>query len=139
MPTLHVELIEDVPSPIPAEELRLVLQRTFDEWGSSEAMVEILLTTDERMRVLNHQHRGKDTTTDVLSLPITIDTEHGRVVPESDQPSHLGTIVISLEQARRQVGHFGATTPAEILGLAGHGLRHLLGHAHDQEGRWQTP
>lgn len=139
MPTLTVDLIEDVHSPVSGAELAQSLSRTYKEYGSDDALVEILLTTDERMRELNREQRGKDATTDVLSLPTAIDTERGRVVPVSDEPTHLGTIVISLEQARRQVGRFGSTIEAELVGLVQHGLRHLLGHDHDEEGEWLIP
>ncbi len=136
MSDLKIDLIEDVSSPVSKSEFRAMLSPVYDRYERGPAVAEILLTTDQRMQDLNRQHRGTDSTTDVLSLPTTIDSEQGRVVPASDQPSHLGTIVISLEQARRQVGHFGKDLKAELLGLANHGLCHLLGHVHDESGQW---
>ncbi len=102
----------------------------------SNALVEILVTDDARMQELNHTHRGVNATTDVLSFPTAIDDTHGQVVPSAEGTLHLGLIAISLPQATRQVGRFGDTLDDELLGLAEHGLRHLLGHDHDDQGVW---
>lgn len=137
---LTVDLLEDVASPVSAEQFQATLLPILTEHAPAEltdVTIEILTTQDEQMRELNRTHRSKDATTDVLSLPTAIDSEQGSVVPASEQPTHLGTIVISIPQAERQIGHFGETLEAEILGLATHGLRHLLGHDHDKEGNWQ--
>lgn len=146
MHQLSIDLIEDVPSPISDDQFATVLSRTYKEYGLGNAVVEILLTTDQRMRQLNRAHRGNDTETDVLSLPTAIDTKQGRVVPDSAQPTHLGTIVISIDEAERHLQHptrgveegrWGTTLQEVVRHLAEHGLRHLLGHEHDKEGRWQ--
>lgn len=135
---LQIELLEEVSSPITSAKFRDHLHSIASEFLETDAMVEILVVGNERMRVLNREHRGKDSTTDVLSLPTAIDTEQGSVVPVSDAPRLLGTIVINVEQAARQVGKFGDTLDEEILELAAHSLRHLLGHDHDDEGEWVT-
>lgn len=133
---LTVDLIEHIASPLPAERFQVVLEGAYRSFANTPAAMEILVTDDEEMRTLNRTYRNKDATTDVLSLPTAIDSEQGRVVPETGEPTMLGTIVISLPQATRQIGHFGPTLEDELLGLAEHGLRHLLGHDHDDEGVW---
>lgn len=138
---LTIDLLEDEPSPVSAEQFQAELKPILTEHtpaGLTEATVEILTTSDEQMQELNRTHRGKDATTDVLSLPTAIDSEQGSVIPPVDGSVHLGTIVISIPQATRQIGHFGQTLEAELLGLAAHGLRHLLGHDHDAEGHWRN-
>lgn len=148
---LSIDLIQDFPSPVQSAAFEQHLTPILAQFGPSDAVVEILVVGDERMRVLNRGARGKDSTTDVLSLPTAIDTERGKVIPDlstpmstevdlgaqDDKPAmHLGTIVINVEQAARQVGKFGDTLNEEILELAAHSLRHLLGHDHDDEGKW---
>lgn len=134
---LTIDLIEHTASPLPAERFSEVLTSAYQSFASAPAIMEILITDDEEMRTLNRTYRDKDATTDVLSLPAAIDSKQGRVVPETDEPTMLGTIVISLPQATRQIGHFGLTLEDELLGLAMHGLRHLLGHDHDEHGNWR--
>lgn len=139
---LTVEIIEEQPLPIAAVLVEARLQQSFATYSPSvltNAIVEILTTDDATMQALNRTHRNVDATTDVLSLPTAIDSDRGVVVPSAqDAPTHLGTIVISLQQAERQTGRFGDTLEAEILGLAEHGLRHLLGHDHDNQGTWTS-
>ncbi|MBI4032410.1 rRNA maturation RNase YbeY [Candidatus Berkelbacteria bacterium] len=132
-----IELVEDVRSPVShdvlAKHLRQILDANFHQF----ATVEVLMTTDAKIQELNRIHRAKDTVTDVLSFPTAIDSEQGLVVPELTKTVYLGTIVISIPQAKRQIGHFGQDLSAEVLGLAEHGLRHLLGHDHDEDGQWK--
>jgi len=133
---LSVDLLQNVPSPVSQAEFEQVLKPIANKLGVKVAMLEILTTDDTQMQTLNKQHRGVDKTTDVLSLPTAIDSEQGSVVPAGDRPIHLGTIVISVPQAERQVGRFGDDLQSEVLGLAGHGLRHVLGYDHDEVGEW---
>ncbi len=137
---LRIDVLEHAPLPIDRQRLADALTRTYATYqpGASRAVVELLITDDAEMHTFNRQYRGIDATTDVLSLPTAIDSAAGSVIPTSpQQPLHLGTIVVSLDQAERQVGRFGNTLDEELMGLATHGLRHLLGHNHDEQGTWQ--
>lgn len=78
---------------------------------------------DAAMRSLNRQRRGKDQTTDVLSFP-------GGDTPEG---YHLGDIVISVPQARRQAEAAGHSLPREIRILLLHGVLHCLGYDHETD------
>lgn len=136
---LTVDIIEEQPLPIAAALVVNTLEtafRTFRPTTITTAMVELLFTDDEHMQSLNNTYRKVNATTDVLSLPTAVDSALGIVVPVASNPTHLGTIVISLPQATRQIGRFGATLEAELIGLAEHGLRHLLGHDHNELGKW---
>ena len=136
---LTVDIIEEQPLPIAAVLVEQALQAAFTKLHPntlSVATVELVITNDERMQFLNKSYRNIDATTDVLSLPTAIDSEQGQVVPTNAEQLLLGSIIISLPQAERQVGRFGKTLEAELLGLAEHGMSHLLGHDHDDEGNW---
>ncbi|MGI6103028.1 MAG: rRNA maturation RNase YbeY [Patescibacteria group bacterium] len=137
---LTIRLIEQQPSPVSGDVLRHALEAELSTHEPSirHVAIELLITDDSEMQRLNREHRGVDKTTDVLSLPTTFDTDRGAVFPElPGVPRELGVIVISLDQATRQVGRFGDTLEDELVGLARHGLRHLLGHDHDDEGSWR--
>jgi probable rRNA maturation factor len=79
--------------------------------------VTILLTTDARVRELNHQFRGKDNPTNVLSFV-------------SDDPSYWGDVAIALGVVRREAKEQGKALAAHAAHLAVHGILHLKGYDH---------
>ena len=82
--------------------------------------IELILTNDEEIKKLNKQYRNKDIPTDVLSFPL----ENLPGVP-------LGSIVISLDTAKKGALEFGHSIEDEIKLLFIHGLLHLLGYDHE--------
>lgn len=83
----------------------------------------VAFVSDLRIRRLNRDFRGKDSTTDVLSFPFEPD--------EFDPHDHLGDIVVSAEQAARQAAENGLDIESEFKPLILHGVLHLCGY--DQE------
>ncbi|MBI4185597.1 rRNA maturation RNase YbeY [Candidatus Berkelbacteria bacterium] len=135
--SLRLDVLEDLPSPVSTPQFHRALENLCKkEFGNRPIILEILMTTNARMQVLNGAARGHHTTTDVLSLPVAIDTNRGIVVPIGTTPLLLGTIVVALPQAAAQVGRFGDSLETEVLGLVKHGFQHLLGHDHDANGTW---
>ena len=82
------------------------------------------LAGDALVRRLNATYRGKYKTTDVLSFP-------GDARPAPDGSRHLGDIVISVPQARRQAAREGHALERELRLLLIHGYLHLLGYDHE--------
>ena len=70
--------------------------------------------------MLNRRFRAVDRPTDVLSFP-------------SDEPGHLGDVVMALGMARRQARGAGHSIGTEVRVLALHGLLHLLGYDHERD------
>jgi probable rRNA maturation factor len=97
------------------------------ELGTSE--LSILLTSDEGIRLLNREHRGKDRPTDVLSFP---QNEFRRpLVPRRGQNlAVLGDVILSIDTAARQARGRRRPLLDEIRFLLAHGLLHLLGYDH---------
>ncbi len=95
--------------------------------GSAEVSVSFL--SNDQIRQLNAEHRGKDTATDVLSFPLG---ENGvyDVNPETGARM-LGDIVISLEKATEQAELYGHNLRREIGFLTVHSMLHLLGYDHE--------
>jgi probable rRNA maturation factor len=77
--------------------------------------------TDPTIHALNHQYRGKDKPTDVLSFPLA----------DEIQPFLLGDVVISLDTAARQAQRRHHSLPEELQTLLIHGILHLLGYDHE--------
>jgi len=106
------------------------------------AEVSIVLTTDEHIRQLNRDYRGKDEPTDVLSFqqleeddPLTTPVVGGRPPTTgvvrgsgpSEEPVVLGDVVISVDTAARQAAERGRALDDELALLVAHGILHLLG------------
>ena len=113
-------VVEVVPfRGIPARGLGAWLIRSAPRTAAGGVCVA--LVSDARIRALNRQYRGADTTTDVLSFP------------SGGDPS-LGDIVIATGVARRQAAAAGHALSTELKVLALHGLLHLLGYDHETDG-----
>ena len=89
--------------------------------------VDILITTNSDMRLLNTRFRDKNKPTDVLSFPATSS------LSREERSPFVGEIAISadiaLENARR-LGHSGAQ---EVKILVLHGILHLAGFDHERD------
>lgn len=79
---------------------------------------------DARMRSLNFKYRGKDTTTDVLTFPLS----EGK--PFFDAINELGDIFISVPQIRRQAQELGISPREEFIRMLIHGILHSIGYDH---------
>ncbi len=100
------------------------LFETVDEAEGRSAAIAFV--SDRKMRELNREFRGKDSTTDVLSFPFEPDEF-------DDRCDNLGDIVISLEQAARQSAENGLTLEEEVKQLILHGILHLCGYDHETD------
>jgi probable rRNA maturation factor len=80
----------------------------------------VAIVTDRRMRALNAQFRGVDTSTDVLSFPAA-------------EAGTLGDIAVARGVAARQAKAAGHALTTEIRVLALHGLLHLAGYDHETD------
>ncbi|MGI6787586.1 MAG: rRNA maturation RNase YbeY [Acholeplasmataceae bacterium] len=83
--------------------------------------VNIILTTDERIKKLNLDFRKINSKTDVLSF-----------INDEDEKSN-GDIFISLETMKEQAKEFGHSEFREIGFLAVHGYLHLKGYDHESD------
>jgi probable rRNA maturation factor len=108
-----------------------------------ETEVNILLTNDEQIRVINKEYREVDAPTDVLSFPgVDYDTpgDFSRLEEEVASYFHpetgellLGDIVISLERAKQQAKEYGHSLKRELAFLTTHSMFHLFGYDHMEE------
>jgi probable rRNA maturation factor len=89
--------------------------------------IALHLVGDETIRALNHEHRGLDAPTDVLSFPLT---GTAFVLPP-DQPASLGDVVVSYPRAVEQAHEFGHSIEREMAYLVAHGVLHVLGYDHE--------
>lgn len=136
--SLKVEIIEEVKSGIDQNTLKKHLNGAFLDFAPNninKATIEIIFVQSKKIQQLNKTYRNKNKPTDVLSFPAYINEAGDKVVPAQSTPN-LGTIVICPKVAESQIGKFGENYEEEVFELAIHGLRHLLGHDHDDKGVW---
>jgi len=94
-----------------------------------KGMVDVLVTSNSEMKLLNRRFRGKDKATDVLSFPATNDgRQRGRV-----RRPFAGEIAISAEIATQSARELGHTPGEEVKILVLHGLLHLRGYDHERD------
>lgn len=107
-----------------------------------EAEVDVLLTDDGSIRVINKEERGIDRATDVLSFPaldLPAPGDFSRVEedpllfhPETGELL-LGDMVISLDKVRQQAAEYGHSEERELAFLTAHSMYHLMGYDHEEE------
>lgn len=94
-----------------------------------KAEVSLVFVDDAYIQGLNHQYRGVDSPTDVLSFAM----REGEPIPGDEEEIILGDVVISLQAAGRQAGEYGHSFRREAAYLTVHGVLHLLGYDHQAE------
>jgi probable rRNA maturation factor len=88
--------------------------------------ISVFFIDDKEMRKMNKKYMGRDYPTDVLSFEIKEKQEDGSF--------YLGDIVVNKDQAKRQAGEYGNDFEEEISELVAHGVLHLLGVHHSEDG-----
>jgi len=121
--------------------IRRCIQRTLDAEGvTARCEINVLVTDDAGIRVLNQESRNIDKATDVLSFPMfqleagnpPVDWEEYKDPDTGLVP--LGDMCISLQRATEQAGEFGHSVRREVGYLTIHSMLHLLGYDHLDEG-----
>ncbi|MDF2494319.1 rRNA maturation RNase YbeY [Sphingomonas sp.] len=99
--------------------------------------VSIRLTTNDEVQELNHQYRGKDKPTNVLSFPMVQSDLIDTVSQNSDDGEVLlGDIVLAHGVCTAEAAERGISVADHATHLIVHGTLHLLGYDHinDDEG-----
>lgn len=95
--------------------------------------VTILLTTDDAIRRLNRQFRGKNKATDVLSFPAVTPPGVSKARRGAPGQEIAGDVAISVHRARKQAADQGHALTIELKVLILHGLLHLAGYDHETD------
>ena len=121
--------------------IRKCIQKTLEAEGvTARCEINVLITDDAGIRIINKESREIDKATDVLSFPM-FQLEAGN--PPSDWSEYqdpgsglvpLGDMCISLQRAMAQAEEFGHSVRREVGYLTIHSILHLLGYDHLDEG-----
>ena len=121
--------------------IKKCIQSTLDaERISVPCEINVLVTDDAGIQIVNRETRELDKPTDVLSFPMfqlepgnpPVDWEDYQDPDSGRVP--LGDMCISLERAVAQAQEFGHSTRREVGYLTIHSMLHLLGYDHMDEG-----
>ena len=121
--------------------IKKCIQATLDaERIAVPCEINVLVTNDSGIHLINKTSRDIDRPTDVLSFPM-FQLEAGN--PPVDWEEYqdpmtglvpLGDMCISLERAKAQAAEFGHSPRREVGYLTIHSMLHLLGYDHLDEG-----
>ena len=104
--------------------------------ATTAASIEIAvrLTSDAEVQMLNRQYRGQDKPTNVLSFPMVQADLIETLANTDDGEVLLGDIVLAFETCTREAVERGVPLAAHVQHLIVHGVLHLLGHDHMDDG-----
>jgi len=144
--TIAIEYEAEKKLELPFETIirEIVLAALDYEECPYEAEINVILTDNEAIRVMNKEYRGLDAPTDVLSFPLVDykapsdfnhveDAVEDYFNPETGELM-LGDIVISVDKVEDQAESYGHSPTRELAFLVAHSMLHLLGYDHMEEG-----
>lgn len=114
-----VEINNTTDEKIDLQLVREVAEKFCVEHGVTGEL-SIAFVSDDDMKEMNLQTRGKDKVTDILSF-------------EDDDEEHFGELVIDYSQIKRQSKEFTKSIDDELVFILVHGLLHLLGYDDEVE------
>ena len=98
-----------------------------------DVSLSLLFTSDTKILEINRQWRGKAAATNVLSFPVSAESP----VPEGE-PRPLGDIVLAFGTVYREAGEQKKPVAHHVTHLIVHGVLHLLGYDHEDDGEAET-
>lgn len=117
---------QDIPKSYIPLMKRVIRKCVEAEYPSHKFEVNLTVCNNNNIKELNKEHRGIDSSTDVLSFPFyDFDTPEVTTL--------LGDIVISIDKAKEQAETYGHSLKRELCFLAAHSALHLLGYDHEND------
>lgn len=113
-----------------AERAAVAAAQIAPELCNSRLSASLLFTNDAEVHALNHEWRGKDQPTNVLSFPMF---ERAELLGLSAQgpPELLGDIALAFETCAREAAEKAVSLQHHTVHLVIHGLLHLAGYDHE--------
>lgn len=108
------------------ENLANTLQKVIDDLGKGDGELLIRLVDKSEIQALNKGYRDKNQPTNVLSFPSDLPKEIEEVI--------LGDVVICIEVVREEAEAQSKTFEHHLTHLSVHGVLHLLGYDHIENG-----
>jgi probable rRNA maturation factor len=133
---VHIFVADEQDVPLSTDSLRMLADLVMREESLPvDTEVSILLVHEDQIAEYNERFMGRAGPTDVLAFPLEA-MEPG-VIPRVDPggpPLSLGDVVIAPSYVRAQAADHGVTFDQELSLMVVHGLLHLLGYDHMENG-----
>ena len=111
-----------------------LLEKTFKHLHlKCDPILSVSFVDNEFIHKMNHEYRGVDRATDVISFAFLDGDDNREKELLSKGPVSLGDIYISIDKAKEQAEEYGHPLRRELSFLFVHGLLHLLGYDHMTE------
>ena len=135
-------------TPIPVVDLHtdlpaagLPLQDQVQRWaeaaarlaGGARGEIAIRIIDEAESQSLNHDYRGKDYPTNVLSFPFELPDGMPEEMRAELGDGIIGDIAICAPVVEREAKDQGKTPEAHWAHMVVHGVLHLLGHDHEED------
>jgi probable rRNA maturation factor len=131
---IEIQVNEAFADTVDVERLRRRAVQALEAAGwSGPAVVSVTITDDATIQALNRDYLGIDAPTDVLAFS-QLD---GADIPTTDEPPHLGDVIVSYQRATAQAEEYGESPERELERLVVHGVLHLLGYEDHTESERQ--
>ena len=133
---MEFEVEVEAPWPSPPDWVALAdhaaraLAELVPELGNPRLQASLLFADDAEIHALNHEWRGKDKPTNVLSFPMLARDEL-LALPTEGPPELLGDLALALETCAREAAEKGISLDHHAAHLIVHGLLHLAGYDHE--------
>ena len=103
------------------EALKKKASQVLRSFGKREALIDITIVDNRKIKALNRKYMGRDASTDVLSFLL----EEGAIRPKGRRL--IGDIYISSDMAAQNAKRFKTSPREEIFRYVIHGILHLVG------------
>lgn len=126
MNEIFVSADEGMTLPFKTENIHAFAKKVLERIDHEYCDLSVHFCTNETIKNLNQQYRGKDEATDILSF------ESGETYQDADgeEREMLGEIIISLETLKENAEYFAVPIDEELMRLVIHGILHLDGLDH---------
>jgi probable rRNA maturation factor len=132
---LSIQIEKPFTGLVSRDWLRKAVILTFYHAGMNKAVeLGLVIASDDSVHSLNLKYRDVDRTTDVLAFAfaeVSANKSRPFAVPP-DNIIHLGEVIISYPQAKRQAAHQKHSLDEELALLVAHGVLHLMGYDHER-------
>ncbi len=127
----------EAPTPFEEDFLRTIALKTCEQAGlpgllaKKKVSVNAVSVTEEKIRALNAQYRGKDTVTDILSFG---EFENTAILEANKEDEiFLGDLIFCTDYILSAAEEDEVTAEHEMAYIFSHGVLHLLGFDHSDE------
>ncbi len=122
---LDLQLAVEDENGLPSfEDVQRWLSNTVEKF-QTQAEVTVRIVDEEESHQLNHEYRGKDKPTNVLSFPFE--------APQGIEIDLLGDLIICRQVVEREAKEQGKPLMAHWAHMVVHGSLHLLGYDHIED------